>query len=587
MGTFYLGLSMAGTVSAGTYTGGTLTEINNWLVAWQKARKEGVVLKAVKAVGNYNVGDEIRIEPHEIPSHFVKIKSMAGASGGGVSAALYMAGLSTGTTNSLLKDIWTSFDVKDMLDINDISNGKSVYSLLNVKPLDDKMEVLRNLAWTDHDFAKDLEYLDDNVEIFLTLSSFEGIPYKSSPARGNGVSYGVLKSHFDYIKFNYSKNGNEAPSRPNIPYAHSLVYRKNHVLSNDANWSQLIAACPATAAFPIGFKSRSLKRFRNEYEGKLFYLNYSYANPSFNFDYSKMKPAWPEMGGLNNPFEMEYMDGGACNREPHDLARASIIESLNLPNKRIESNGIDTNACVILIDPFPSNFDAQSEPGSVVDAIPTLLQQPQYIISTLMNQSRFRPDWLERALDDKYYSRFLISPLRRDAAGNVQELPLAAGLLGAFSGFINRSFREHDYALGRYNTYQFLNKNFMIPSRNVEIDYYRNADETLKAKYESLGWYDAAKDECQIIPRMEEPTLLNSLQQPVWPTINQDVWEEVKVLAIKRAKELANTATNFKYVDGIADGVIWNVLLKDKVNDILDVVEKDLVKHQLIRKRKS
>ena len=88
MGTFYLGLSMAGTVSAGTFTGGTLLELNSWLSSWQQAKKNGLTLKASVKTANYNIGDTISFTKDEVPQHSVKIKSMSGASGGGVSATL-------------------------------------------------------------------------------------------------------------------------------------------------------------------------------------------------------------------------------------------------------------------------------------------------------------------------------------------------------------------------------------------------------------------------------------------------------------------------------------------------------------------
>lgn len=582
MGTFYLGLSMAGTVSAGTYTGGSLTEIINWLDSWQKAKSEGVILIAEKDTISFRKGDKISFLKDEIPNHKVKIKALSGASGGGVSAALLLTGISTGNVEELLREVWTTIDVRDMLNNDDLDADKNIYSLLNVKPIDEAMQKLLNQKWSDNDYAKSLDYLDDNIETFLTLASYEGIPYKVTPFKGNGVTYGIHKTHLDYIKFNFSKNGLEAPIKNNLPYAYNLVFNKNHYFKDDVNWNQLFQSAPATAAFPVGFKPRSLKRYLKEYNGKLFYMDYT--NPSDSFKYSSLEPAWPDANLIQEPFNMEYLDGGTFNREPHDLVRASLIESLGLPNYCIPYDGISTNASVILIDPFPAQSTVENGPGQTVNGTPSLLKQGGFILGAMIDQGRFRPDWIEKALNDKYYSRYLISPIRRDNSGTIQNLSLAAGLLGAFSGFIDKSFREHDYKLGLYNTFQFLKANFTIPINNSEIDYYRNASDKLKEKYEAVGWYDSTSKECQIIPRMLEPNQNNSLSQPIWPTISEDKWNEVYNLALERGKALEDAATNFKSLNDVKDFAIWNMFLKNKVENSLNEIKQILIDNKLLIK---
>lgn len=586
MGTFHLGLSMAGTVSAGTYTGGTLVEIINWLSAWQKARTAGVTLKAIVDTVNFKVGDEIRLEPSAIPNHFVKIKSLSGASGGGVSAMLLLAGLALGKPEEFLRDIWTRIDIDGMLNTGDLSDGEKIFSLLNVKPIDDMVAELMSKKFGEEDFAKELDYLDDHIEIFLTLASYEGIPFSVSPAEGNKVSYGVHRTHLDYIKFNFSKNGVPAPEKPNLPYAHNLVFKKNSSLGDLNSWKQFINSCPATAAFPGGFSPRVLSRTRNEYTGKLFYLNY--ANTSDNFDYAGLKPAWTATASEHEPFKMEYADGGTFNRDPHDLARASIIESLNLPEKRINPDGENTKACVILIDPFPSNFDLQEDPGIAVEGIPPLLfQQVGLLVGALMNQGRFRPDWVEKVINDKYYSRYLISPMRRDKDNNEITPTMAASLLGAFSGFIDKGYREHDYGLGHYNTYKFLSDYFTLPIKNVEVNYCQNISVELKEKYEALGWFKlgtAIGDEghCQIIPRMMEPSAINSLEIPKWNAINEDQWNEICKKVETRGKKLADVLTDFRF-NRLGDGIIWKAFLKKRIEKLLEKVEEKLRTSELLK----
>ncbi|UKJ09253.1 patatin-like phospholipase family protein [Solitalea lacus] len=586
MGTFHLALSMAGTVSAGTYTGGTLVELNNWLANWQNIRtaKNGIKLKAIKDTANFKKGDLITIAKEEIPDHHVKIKTLTGASGGGISAALFMLGLTTDKVEEFLRDTWTEIDVRGMLDSDDLER-KKIYSLLNVKPIDDLVQKLRNERWSSENYAEGLDYLSDNIEIFLTLASYEGIPFKISPVQANNVSYGIQKTHLDYIKFNFSKNQDfpDLSSIQYLPWGYQLFFRKNEYFKNDNNWLKLIESAPATAAFPFGFKPRSLKRLRKEYTGKLFYLGYTISGSKI--DYSTLDPEWP-CGNPDDDFEMEYIDGGTFNRDPHDLARASLMQSLGIKGQ-IPHDGINTNACVILLDPFPTNFDLQKKPGDTVIGIPSLFKQPQYFVGSTVDQGRFRPDWIEKAVDNTYYSRFFISPTRRDSANQEAALPLAAGLLGAFSGFLDQSFREHDYKLGRYNTYQFLSNYFCVPETNKEITYCQNASPATKEKYEAIGWYipNNSNGLCQIIPRTEEPGLINSLQPPVWPSMSLDKWEELRAMALNRAKRLCDSMTDFSLpLEMIADPLIWHKYVKSRAEEQLNTIEKELIKYGLLRK---
>lgn len=591
MGTFYLGLSMAGTVSAGTFTGGTLTELDSWLAGFENKKNTGISLRAIKNTPNYQKGDIVHIAINEMPDHTVKIKSMTGASGGGISAALYAIGLSTGTQQSILRDIWTTIDVSEMLDTSDLIVGKNVFSILNVKPIDNLTEKIKSIKWSSNDFAKSLNYIDDNLEIFLTLASLEGIPYNIIPLNGTKLSYSKLRTHLDYIKFNFSKFGTPAPTVPNLPFAYNLAFRKDHYIKDDQSWSQLINSCPATSAFPFGFKPRSLKRYRNEYIGKLFYYNYS--NLGGSLDYSTLLPLWPNLGGNNEAFEMEYVDGGTFNREPHDLARASLLQSLwNGTVKSIPQDGIATNATVILIDPFPSNFDEETLPGEEVVGIPDIVNLPKYLVGAIEDQGRFRPDWMEKALNSEYYSRFLISPIRYDSAGVAEKRTLAGGELGAFSGFIDKNYREHDYKLGHFNTFNFLSDEFLVPIDNREITYCQNIAETTLEKYEAIGWYKpnaAIIDghpihKCQIIPRTEEPGLINGIQQPEWPSITMDKWQEIRAKALERAKKMFDVFTDFNWtVENVVDPLIWKFILKGKAEKLLSGIEDKLKSKGLLR----
>jgi hypothetical protein len=51
----------------------------------------------------------------------------------------------------------------------------------------------------------------------------------------------------------------------------------------------------------------------------------------------------------------------------------------------------------------------------------------------------------------------------------VQRYAIASGLLGGFGGFVARSFRDHDFQLGRRNCQWFLRSSFALPEANPII----------------------------------------------------------------------------------------------------------------------
>ena len=89
----------------------------------------------------------------------------------------------------------------------------------------------------------------------------------------------------------------------------------------------------------------------------------------------------------------------------------------------------------------------------------------------LIEQARFKPEELQKAADDTFFSRFLISPAREgNGSAAAKKYPIACGALDGFSGFLHESFRRHDYLLGRRNAQAFLRWNFALPKGNPLFD---------------------------------------------------------------------------------------------------------------------
>jgi len=131
--TFEFGLVLGGTVSAGAYTAGVLDFLFEALDAWTDAKQRNDPLA---------------------PKHEVRLKVIAGASGGGVNAVIAARALAfnyPAVTRGSLKantptgnpffDTWCSLQFDGFLDTADLKKG-GIRSLLNGKPIDDAAKAL-------------------------------------------------------------------------------------------------------------------------------------------------------------------------------------------------------------------------------------------------------------------------------------------------------------------------------------------------------------------------------------------------------------------------------------------------------------
>jgi hypothetical protein len=154
------------------------------------------------------------------------------------------------------------------------------------------------------------------------------------------------------------------------------------------------------------------------------------------------------------------VDGGTIDNEPLELARRYLAGDA-LINER---NGDKASKAVVLIAPFPNL--AQSPPVEAKEDLRLTHLVPR-LSSMLIEQARFKPDELQKAADDTIFSRYMISPTRKDnGSDEARKYPIACGALNGFSGFLHKSFRRHDYLLGRRNAQAFLRWNFALPTTN-------------------------------------------------------------------------------------------------------------------------
>lgn len=168
--TFYIGITMAGAISAGAYSAGVMDFLLSALEEWEKQKKL-----------DQENGKKT------VPNHQVVISVMTGASAGSVTAALTIPAISAGFVQEkdyTLKNLYRPWveqlrfeplEGQGLLAQNDLKGDGKVYSLLDSSSLQlIAKEVLKN--------AKDLTpakpYLADRLHFFFTHSNLRGIPYK-------------------------------------------------------------------------------------------------------------------------------------------------------------------------------------------------------------------------------------------------------------------------------------------------------------------------------------------------------------------------------------------------------------------------
>lgn len=464
--TFDIALVMAGAISAGAYTAGVIDFLLEALDQWEQARLS---------------------DPTHTPQHRVRIRVIAGASAGGMTAALLgsviQRALPTVDSNGVapasphpLYDAWVAgIDLQTLLATDDLPNTNTpVRSLLNSNALD----TLADRVFTDGThLAAPRPYFAESVDLFLTLTNLAGVPYKI-PMVNKPLAH-AMRLHKDFVHFSLGPT--------------SLACSPDCVPVNDlthANWQAVRNAALASGAFPIGLAGRTVARCGGDYKTRLSSSD-TQAGPG-----EPILPDWD----LNDTdhYATACVDGGLMDNEPLELARRALAGSDGHNPRQADR----AHRAVLLIDPFPDSFhlsaaDAAKPPATGLTAVLAGL------LPALKNQARFKPEELQLAVDENVYSRFLIAPIRDDATGR-QQTNIACGALGGFGGFIDRAFREHDYQLGRRNCQRFLQTAFTLPPDNVVMRHWGDAErepsQTADGQLPIVPLFGTARTEVRPLP---------------------------------------------------------------------------------------
>ncbi len=469
---FHLAITMAGAASAGCYTAGVMDYLFELLDLWEKAKQ--------------GRKDELSEKQSLIPQHSVVVEAMGGTSAGGMTAtmsAIYalngdikpvdIPGQVNEVKNNILYDSWVLMDddnTKDtrplfekIWDTDDLDEGR-LGSLLNSKFID----TIADRAFTSKpgaEIKKNTDrlpaYISKDLQLLYSHCFLRGIP---------------LEVNFETT---ISAKGRKSVIPNHTTYEHYLVtqYHLNQGVKPDTDqylWLNpfekpyaeiLKLSTKATGAFPLGLMYRE---FTPEQLGdgyiktaikRVITGNFGIANPD------------PENRIRLKYFPENYssftVDGGAINNEPY----REVLSILRDKYGPVQADGYHRYG-VVMIDPFPDRAQlsaSYSKPNDLLDITGNIL-------STLTDQARIKRREMLDA-DANGYFKSIIFPRKwnTDDNGKIQGPPgsITCDSAMAFGGFLDISFRQHDFFLGRNNARNFFRYFFSFP-------YYKDPEDSAK-----------------------------------------------------------------------------------------------------------
>ncbi len=447
--TFYIGLNLAGAISAGAYSAGVMDFLIDALDTWYAAREEQ----------RKQFGEEYW--RWTIPAHDVKIVVMSGASAGGMTAAVAAAALQTkfnpvrtigaGPQDNALYHAWVDqIDIKPLLGSKDLADSQApVVSILDSSIID---TIADNAMKVASGPVQPREFLSDNTKVILTLTNVRGVPYTVAKNNGQSNQESVSNYYADQQQFEILKP-QAAPS--GIAYTPLCG-------GTASNWNILGQAAKATGAFPVVLAPRAIDRSATEYNARKFKVAKSPAlcenGVCVCTEERPLPPKWPLNDG--ETFRTFNVDGGVTNNSPFDCAHTELLKQPDAPpDGQAPRDAWNADRAVITIAPFPADDEFHRD----YTFEPNPLKMALKLVDVAIAQSRFQGENIHLAQSTDVFSRFIIAP----AAAQKNVPALACGALNAFGGFIAQEFRARDYQLGRRNCQQFLRKYFVLPPDNV------------------------------------------------------------------------------------------------------------------------
>lgn len=472
----------------------------------------------------------------------------------------------------------------------DEGGPQPVASLLNSRLLD---AMARAALDVKHVTNSPRPYISKTLHIYMTLSNLRGVPYSvpfdgsAEPKNGAKVDEGrrpncyYMISHGDRMHYAVTGLGTWGNANSESHFADNDQKRElkaDWLVSpsskpGDAKWKDYAVCALASAAFPVGLAPRLIgatlgkKSGPDEYEGRLMPFD------ALRGDVT-MPPAWLPSVREEDPFWFTTADGGIIDNDPFEYARFSLKNQV-LPE---DPNKLEVSATLILEDHLPSALDKVDRAVIMVSPFPVMKPiapkgEPasdivsvfSALLPALIDQARFKPSEIIPAADPNHGSRYLIGPSRviddDTPDGKEQRYGVASGLLGGFGGFVARSFRDHDYQLGRRNCQRFLQTTFALPAGNAIIKSWQEGVD--KRKFTAVQTEDDKKrnapDTYCIIPLFG--TAKAEVVLPAWPRISQARFDALQTRIGERFDGVAPRLLA-ENVAGSLGFLLWLALLK-------------------------
>ena len=363
---FRIALTMSGAISAGAYTAGVFDFLVQALAELEAARRR----------------EEQGTPVEGLPDHDVRLVALAGASAGGITAALGSVALGYGLGHRIQIDgpaaTWpVDMPTRDGRETIPCVLPK-LYDTWVVRPCmtapagqpsllsteDVQSTVASVLTWRVLDQIRDAalagpvqlgvlpphSFIAEPLHVYLTLSNVTGIPYSVSGAK-NSAPYRML-GHADRLHFKVHglgadegvASGWEAADKGSYVTVQDLLVT-NGPNGKAAEWQRLCQGALATAAFPGGLSARLLKGARDEYYGRLL--------PAPGFSCPLGPPDFSP--SVVDPFGYINVDGGLIDNEPFEYSRFALLKdwSGNAPSNPRRAEEADRAVIMIAAGEVP------------------------------------------------------------------------------------------------------------------------------------------------------------------------------------------------------------------------------------------
>ncbi|KEO72745.1 patatin-like phospholipase family protein [Anditalea andensis] len=555
---FHIGLCLAGAISAGAYTAGVLDYLLEALDQWEELKKR----KDIKGV----------------PQHKVVISVIGGASAGGMTGMIMGIALNKKfdpidelgkDETSILNDkpsnplyhSWVDLlDAKDparypemfdyLLDNGDIKSGevKSLFNSFFIEEIANRTFK----APSAHPYYR--SYVHKNLKVFATMTNVIGmeqiVEFKGDDEKN--TLYHIL-DHKDYGCFTFSKDDvSDIKGWERVDYSNESVLERYKKIAM------------GTGAFPLGLAPVEVSR-RSDILNRHAWLNYI-----TNFGQRPIP---------GKDYITTVVDGGMINNEPFEKVR-EILDDLVGPGDNDNQDYAKFRSTILMVDPFPSQSIAIIPGKNIISTISN-------IISTLLNQVRVKPEHLAASLASDKAGQYIISPVRYVFGKNGEvkikgDKAIACGSLDGFGGFLSKSFRIHDFYLGRANCEKFLRDHFTVPESEdnpIFKNGYAHLDSSEKPRFRSKTDPSPGLQIIPIFSTRDDKTPL-----PLWPQIDLKKVISYRDKIYNRTEKILLNIINFRKRDRFLLWAGGKLFINRRITDIiLNGIIKSLKDHFQIK----